>query len=203
MLNGKLASHTRHHGNLLAPCQVRGVPALGRKDSRTIPYLRCMLGTFRSESPEGNLSVHRRSVLSLTALVLLPAHVGTSKAFDLFGGSETKSGLPKSYEDSALKLVAALKESIEVDLSDAEERELRRTANTAKDLVREWMTKWSSSPVVQGSESHRQIRAAIQELGEFYIKQGQRARLPSSLGQSLLARLDAAATSLGEPAIKA
>lgn len=48
-----------------------------------------------------------------------------------------------------------------------------------------------------------EFAATIQELGEFYIKQGQRARLPSSLGQSLMARLEAAASSLGAPASKA
>ena len=41
--------------------------------------------------------------------------------------------------------------------------------------------------------------ATIQQLGQFYMKNGQRARLPSSVGKELLERLDAAAIALPLP----
>ena len=46
---------------------------------------------------------------------------------------------------------------------------------------------------------HVLAAATIQELGQFYMKNGQRARLPSATGQDLLHRLDAAAIALPLP----
>lgn len=43
---------------------------------------------------------------------------------------------------------------------------------------------------------HHQYTATIQELGDFYRRNGQRARLPQEVGQSLLERLGVAAAAL-------
>ena len=48
-----------------------------------------------------------------------------------------------------------------------------------KSLVREFLTRWKGSPVVEGQESYRQLSAAIQQLGAFYQANGQRSRLSS------------------------
>lgn len=40
------------------------------------------------------------------------------------------------------------------------------------------------------------MAGTIQELGQFYMKNGQRARMSSTAGKALLQRLDAAAVSL-------
>ena len=101
-----------------------------------------------------------------------------------------------AYEDTALKLVAALREAISTDLSDAEERQVRRAADPAKSLVREFLTRWKGSPVVEGQESYRQLSAAIQQLGAFYQANGQRSRLSSEVGQAVLDTLDAAEAAL-------
>jgi hypothetical protein len=103
---------------------------------------------------------------------------------------------PEAYQTTARSLVSALRDSIDADLAGAPERELRRKADPAKDLVRQFMTRWRDAPEVQGEESYRQLTATIQDLGQFYLKQGQRARLSEELGQTLLNRLDAAELSL-------
>ena len=103
---------------------------------------------------------------------------------------------PAAYEDTALKLVAALREAISTDLSDAEERQVRRAADPAKSLVREFLTRWKGSPAVEGQESYRQLSAAIQQLGAFYQANGQRSRLSSEVGQAVLDTLDAAEAAL-------
>ena len=156
--------------------------------------------------------------------------------------------------------------------------QVRRKADGAKNLVKEWLTDWRDSPLVTQDPSHSQIQgtcdiarhaqrlmqamrvtvhiadaapakpsqpsvtkncpglsccsqlspkckvyacwwpgrfnvtgspniephaarvtATIQELGQFYMKNGQRARLPSTTGQELLHRLDAAAIALPLP----
>ena len=132
--------------------------------------------------------------------------------------------------------------------------QVRRKAEGAKTLVKQWLADWRDSPLVTQDPSHIQIQgklvvhrelgsvcmqsslevtpptitqlapgdcscadacasdllrkltvvpvlsaATIQELGQFYMKNGQRARLPSSMGQDLLHRLDAAAIALPLP----
>lgn len=132
---------------------------------------------------------------------------------------------PAGYEATASKLVAALREAISTDLSDADEfavrslaargrpyarrrrrcrsgrahappclpglfampglvhppsrrllillaspsRQVRRAADPAKGLVREFLSRWrGAGPAVEGSESYRQLNAAIQQLAAFY-----------------------------------
>ncbi|KAL4432824.1 hypothetical protein ABPG77_008150 [Micractinium sp. CCAP 211/92] len=100
------------------------------------------------------------------------------------------------YQDTARKLVDALREAISTDLSDAEEREVRRAADPAKSLVREFLTRWKGNPAVAGEESYAQLTSAIQQLGSFYQANGQRARLTPEVGQAVLDTLDAAEAAL-------
>ncbi len=74
--------------------------------------------------------------------------------------------------------------------------QVRRAADPAKTLVREFLTRWKDKPAVQGEESYRQLTFAIQQLGAFYSTNGQRARLSSEVGQQLLDILDAAEAAL-------
>lgn len=110
--------------------------------------------------------------------------------------SDSASALPTAYENTARSLVEALRDSIDADLSGAPEREVRRKADPAKDLVRQFMTRWRDAPIVRDDESYRQLMAAIQELGQYYMAQGQRARLTTDVGKGLLDRLDAAEAAL-------
>ena len=98
--------------------------------------------------------------------------------------------LAAGYADKALQLVHALQASITTDLSGAEEREVRRIADPAKDLVREFLTRWRGEEAVLRQEtSYREINAAIQELGQFYLRNGQRTRMSEDAGNAILRRL--------------
>ena len=99
----------------------------------------------------------------------------------------------------ARSLVEALRDAVYSDLSGAPEREVRRKADPAKDLVRQFMTRWRDEREVAGEESYTELTAAIRQLGEFYLKNGQRARLSEEVGQALLAKLDAAEAALPPP----
>ena len=57
--------------------------------------------------------------------------------------------LPKDFVQLAYDLIDALRDAIEADLSGAPEREVRRKADPAKDLVKRFINSWS------GSSAHR------------------------------------------------
>lgn len=46
--------------------------------------------------------------------------------------------------------------------------QVRRAADPAKNLVREFLGRWKDSPAVAGEESYAQLTSAIQQLGTFY-----------------------------------
>jgi len=104
--------------------------------------------------------------------------------------------LPANYVKFARKLLSALRDSIEADLSPANEAEVRRKADPAKMLVKEWVANWRDVRAVSGEVSFKQIKESLQILGDFYLKKGQRTRLPPELGSELLRRLDAASAAL-------
>ena len=109
------------------------------------------------------------------------------------------TALPQAYENTARSLVEALRDAIDADLAGSPEREVRRKADPAKDLVRQFMTRWRDAPVVRDDESYRQLTAAIQQLGAYYMASGQRARLSEAVGQELLGKLEAAEAALPPP----
>ena len=109
--------------------------------------------------------------------------------------------------------------------------QVRRKADPAKGLVKEWVSNWRDARPVSSDASHRQITGRIssqpgnvhiafinsrtctskecmtgahkkicaeslQLLGDFYLKKGQRTRLPQELGSEILRHLDAASAAL-------
>lgn len=74
--------------------------------------------------------------------------------------------------------------------------QVRRAADPAKSLVREFLSRWRGNPAVEGQESYRQLSAAIQQLGAFYQRSGQRTRLSGEVGRAVLDTLDAAEAAL-------
>ena len=68
---------------------------------------------------------------------------------------------------------------------------VRRKAEPAKANVREWTSRWGDgrAPAVGGSASHSALTAALRELGGFYSKRGQRARLDRGTAEKLLGEL--------------
>jgi len=91
-----------------------------------------------------------------------------------------------------------LRDAIDADLDGLPEYEVRRKADPAKDLVKTFMTRWKDVPVVKEDPSYAQLIQSIQELGQFYQKNGQRARMNLSTGKSILDHLEAAEVALPE-----
>ncbi|CAL8469845.1 g9387 [Coccomyxa elongata] len=156
----------------------------------------CSQRTHRASEPVREpLSASKRSLLlALAAVPLVGPRI--LHAQELRSLAETSKRLPPGYEEFAGKLAAALREAIETDLSDAEERQVRKKADPAKNLVKGWLSDWKDTPSLQAEPSYTQLSGTIRELGEFYRKKGQRARLPRSFGEELLAKLAAAEKSL-------
>lgn len=75
---------------------------------------------------------------------------------------------------------------------------MRRAADPAKTLVREFLGRWKGNPAVAGEASYAQLTSAITQLGAFYQANGQRSRLTPEAGQSILDALDAAEGALPE-----
>ena len=110
--------------------------------------------------------------------------------------------LPKDFVDLAYDLIDALRDAIETDLSGAPEREVRRKAEPAKDLVKRFINTWSSSSAIAETTACSEIRAAVQELGEFYRTKGQRAGMTKDVANSILEHLSEAEKALPERAEK-
>eukprot|EP00878_Enallax_costatus_P015383 GHUV01016114.1.p1 GENE.GHUV01016114.1~~GHUV01016114.1.p1 ORF type:complete len:198 (+),score=26.86 GHUV01016114.1:98-691(+) len=104
--------------------------------------------------------------------------------------------LPKAYQRTMHKLVKALRTSIEAEAAGAKEFEVRRKADGAKDLVREFVKTWQDNAAVAGDVTHNEMRVAISELGRFYQKNGPRSRLDASTKDSILGHLAAVEAAL-------
>eukprot|EP00887_Chlorella_sp_A99_P001535 scaffold8.g1535.t1 len=142
-------------------------------------------GWQQDEAPQ---DASRRAALAAAAALV--------SLLSLRGSAWADSEVPKAYQDTARKLVHVLQESITKDLSGADEREIRKAAEPAQDLVRAVMSRWRGQPAVAADESFRQLTAGIAELGEFYRRKGARARMSEEVGNSILAKLAAAEEAL-------
>jgi len=111
----------------------------------------------------------------------------------------TEAALPKDYAKLAPKLVDAVLESLDVQDGGAGEFEVRRSADAAKPLVREFMSRWKDDSRLAGDKSHDEIQESIRILADFYLKHGQRTALPRAVVDSVRGHLLAAKEVLPEP----
>ena len=81
--------------------------------------------------------------------------------------------------------------SLAYSRSTRNNNKVRRKAEPAKANVREWTSRWGDgrAPAVGGSASHSALTSALRELGGFYSKRGQRARLDRETAGRLLGEL--------------
>jgi len=175
-----------------------GLCATSRRETPHAQHLRSAVHTYCSNYPQNYQpsNLERREIL--VGVLLTPIVAATSLVTPLpaTAAASADVDLPKGYLDTARSLVEALRDAVDTDLSGAPEREVRRKADPAKDLVRQFMTKWKDAPLVREDVSYTQLTEAIKELGEFYIKNGQRSRIPENVGKALLTRLEAAENAL-------
>ncbi|XP_024017791.1 photosystem II D1 precursor processing protein PSB27-H2, chloroplastic isoform X2 [Morus notabilis] len=105
---------------------------------------------------------------------------------------ETKSGkvLPKAYLKSARDMVKNLRESLKEDPKDI--AKFRRTADAAKESIREYLSNWRGKQTVAKEESYAVLEKAIRSLASFYSKAGPSAVLPEEVKSEILNDLDTA-----------
>ncbi|CAK7327052.1 unnamed protein product [Dovyalis caffra] len=111
----------------------------------------------------------------------------------LFDPNEkTKSGklLPKAYLKSARDVVKNLRESLKEDPKDI--AKFRRTADAAKESIREYLGSWRGQEKVVREESYVELEKAIRSLARFYSKAGPSAPLPEEVRSEILNDLNTA-----------
>ncbi|WRX19769.1 Photosystem II Pbs27 - like 2 [Theobroma cacao] len=117
--------------------------------------------------------------------------VGAIKS--LFDPNEkTKSGkvLPKAYLKSAREVVKTLRESLKEDPKDIVK--FRRTADSAKESIRDYLSNWKGQDKVAREESYVELEKAIRSLASFYSKAGPSAPLPEEIKNEILNDLSTA-----------
>ncbi|RWW20045.1 hypothetical protein BHE74_00051901, partial [Ensete ventricosum] len=99
---------------------------------------------------------------------------------------KTKTGklLPKGYLKSAREVVKTLRESLEEDTRDVSK--FRRTADAAKESIRQYLSGWKGQPAVVAEESYAAIEKAIRSLASFYSKAGPFATMTEEVKASIL-----------------
>lgn len=105
---------------------------------------------------------------------------------------KTKTGkvLPKAYLKSAREVVKTLRESLKEDEKDV--AKFRRTADAAKESIREYLNGWRGQPVVVTEESYVALEKAIRSLANFYSKAGPFATMPGEVRSAILEDLKTA-----------
>ncbi|MQL79052.1 hypothetical protein Taro_011492 [Colocasia esculenta] len=92
--------------------------------------------------------------------------------------------LPKAYLKSAREVVKTLRESLEEDGKDV--AKFRRTADAAKESIREYLSGWRGQQAVITEESYVSLEKAIRSLADFYSKAGPFASMPEDIKAKIL-----------------
>mmetsp|Transcript_3991 Transcript_3991/g.10086 ORF Transcript_3991/g.10086 Transcript_3991/m.10086 type:complete len:211 (-) Transcript_3991:375-1007(-) len=136
---------------------------------------------------------------SRRALLLGGAMAMAAAVLPAGGSRAAEDGLPKGYAKLAPKLVDALLDSIQLEEDGANEFEVRRKADAAKPLVREFVGRWKEDRQLEGDRSQKEIKEGLRVLGEFYMNNGQRVALPRAVVDDVRGHLLAARAALPEP----
>ncbi|XP_039015096.1 photosystem II D1 precursor processing protein PSB27-H2, chloroplastic-like isoform X2 [Hibiscus syriacus] len=117
--------------------------------------------------------------------------VGAFKSL-LDPNEKTKSGkvLPKAYVKSVREVVKTLRESLQEDPKDV--AKFRRTADSAKESIRDYLSNWRGQEKVAREESYIELEKAIRSLASFYSKAGPSAPLLEEIKNEILNDLNTA-----------
>jgi Photosystem II Pbs27 len=80
--------------------------------------------------------------------------------------------------------------------------QVRKEADGAREPVRQFISKWKSDARVQGTTPHKETLAALDELGQYYQKRGQRSALDRESADRILQHLRAARAALPDEETK-
>ncbi|XP_042413000.1 photosystem II D1 precursor processing protein PSB27-H2, chloroplastic-like isoform X1 [Zingiber officinale] len=116
---------------------------------------------------------------------------GTIKSiFDPDEKTKTGKLLPKAYLKDAREVVKTLRESLEEDVKDASK--FRRSADAAKESIRQYLSNWKGQSTVVAEESYAAIEKAIRTLANFYSKEGPFATMTDEVKATILGDLKTA-----------
>ncbi|KAJ8747475.1 hypothetical protein K2173_008772 [Erythroxylum novogranatense] len=187
----KVASELNNHCKLRFSCDVvklsQGTPSTRRHilvcgaSFVTILALNCILTPLRVQAENESNDQEQKD----------DGVVGAIKS--MFDPNEkTKSGkvLPKAYLKSAREVVKTLRESLKEDSKDI--AKFRRTADAAKESIREYLSSWRGQEKVVREESYLELEKAIRSLASFYSKAGPSASIPEEVKSEILKDLDTA-----------
>ncbi|CAG9466233.1 unnamed protein product [Pedinophyceae sp. YPF-701] len=168
------------------------------RDAPPRPLMRVRLdgsNASRLRTRAGAAAGHgRRALLTSAPLLLTALHFSQANAAE--GEPVPGANLPKEYVRSARKVVTAVSEAIEAEREGASETEVRRKAGPAQDSVKAFLGRYRDDKRLQDEETYLQISSVLKDMGQFYLKNGQRAKFPPELAQSILDRLGAAGQGL-------
>eukprot|EP00210_Caulerpa_lentillifera_P006773 g6472.t1 len=144
-------------------------------------------------SPSVSRLVHCRTKINrrLAIVILVGGTWTTPSRWTAVSATEVKE-----YEDLAMELITGVRGVIELERTGAEERAVRRKADPQRERIKAFIQKWSVDSSINSTTSFKQITYALRELGQFYIKNGQRAPLTSEVADRVLQSLNAAELSL-------
>lgn len=80
--------------------------------------------------------------------------------------------------------------------------QIRKKADMAKEPIRQFINTWKENPRVKGTVLHKELTAALEELGQFYMKNGQRTPIDKSTSAAILNHLNRAEMQLPELPLK-
>ncbi|RVX22302.1 Photosystem II D1 precursor processing protein PSB27-H2, chloroplastic [Vitis vinifera] len=145
---------------------------------------RCHIVLPSQESPSSRRHVLVGSGASLVAILtfnggFLPLPVW---AEDESNGQED--------DEKAREVVKTLRESLKEDPKDI--AKFRRTADAAKESIREYLSSWRGKQTVVSEESYAMLEKAIRSLASFYSKAGPSAALPEEVKSEILDDLNTA-----------
>ncbi|GBF98266.1 hypothetical protein Rsub_10929 [Raphidocelis subcapitata] len=168
------------------------------------------VGTNNSSGSSSSGAVSRRGALAAALLALGGAAAAPRPAraelagitlddaleSQLPGGPPASAELPRAYQQTVKQLARALREALDTEAAGAKEFEVRRKADPAKDLAKQFMRRWQDDPRVAGDATHDEMKLALSELGGFYQKNGPRSRLTEEAAAGVRAHLDAVEAAL-------
>eukprot|EP00667_Euglena_gracilis_P015735 EG_transcript_16389 len=117
---------------------------------------------------------------------------------NLFGKPEEEEGpLPKEYRTGTLKLVAAIRKTLEAEAAGAKESEVRKQGSDVRPLIKDFLDpKWEKTSAVVADPSFSAMKSAIRLLGQFYGQNGPRATMTEEARGPILALLAEAEVAL-------
>ncbi|KAK6130200.1 hypothetical protein DH2020_036010 [Rehmannia glutinosa] len=137
----------------------------------------------------GGAAVSVLAFLNLNCELLLLPTLAEENSNASEGKDESVVGALKSLFDPNEKTKSGKEDTADI-------AKFRRTADAAKESIREYLNGWRGQKTVVNEESYVMLEKAIRSLASFYSKAGPSATLPEEIRSEILSDLTTAEESL-------